>query len=128
MAKKILNIVETAYRATIEEQDDPILWLAQAMQNNGGDCTVLLRANAVNYAVRDQQVPALAFGAWKATHPPVITDDLKRLKDKGVNVLLVAEDAAARGLEPSDLIPGMTSVSKADLPRIFAGFDQVWYW
>jgi hypothetical protein len=36
MAKKSLNIVESAYRAVMKEQDDTILWLLATMQGAGG--------------------------------------------------------------------------------------------
>lgn len=128
MAKKILQVVETAYRATLEEQDDTVVWITHMLKGNGGDPTLLLRGNAVCYAVRRQDASGLSFGARKQTQPPRLADDVAKLIEKGVTVYTVDDDAAERGLEPRDLIPGLTSVSRAGLAGLFAQFDQVWHW
>ena len=125
---KALSIVESAYRATIEEQDDTIVWLNHAMKAAGADLGVLLRGNAVNYAVRGQDAAGLAFGAWRQTQPPRIADDIASLAGKGVTVYVVAEDLAERGLDARDLVPGLERVSRDGLPGLFAAHDQIWHW
>lgn len=128
MALKVLNIVETAYRATLEEQDDTILWISTAMKAAGADIDVLLRGNAVNYGVKGQDASGLRFGEKAQTHPPRLDDDVRRLIDKGAKVYVVADDVAERGLERTDLIEGLERVSRAGIAPLCADYDQVWHW
>jgi sulfur relay (sulfurtransferase) DsrF/TusC family protein len=125
---KVLNIIESAYRATIEEQDDTVVWLSHTLKAAGADLGVLLRGNAVNYAVRGQDAAGLAFGAWRQTQPPRIANDIAALPGKGVAVYVLAEDLAERGLEAGDLVPGLERVTRDGLPSLFAAHDQVWHW
>jgi sulfur relay (sulfurtransferase) DsrF/TusC family protein len=125
---KVLNIIESAYRATAEEQDDTIVWLTHAMKGAGADLSVLLRGNAVNYAAYGQNAAGLSFGGWRQTQPPRIADDLGLLVAKGVTVYVLAEDLAQRGLEARDLISGPESITRDKLPRLLAAHDQIWHW
>jgi sulfur relay (sulfurtransferase) DsrF/TusC family protein len=128
MALKVLNIVESAYRATIEEQDDTILWTSTALKGAGANVDVLLRGNAVNYGVKGQDASGLQLGAKKQTHPPQIEDDLQRLMDTGAKVYVVTDDAAERGLERTDLIGGLEPLSRSRIAKLCADYDQIWHW
>ncbi len=129
MAKKTLNIVESAYRAVMEEQDDTILWLLAAMQGAGAEHTVVLRGNAVNYAVAGQGAPGLTVGEWKQTQAPKMDRDVTDLIEKRkIPVYVVAEDLADRGIEHSELVPGVQMLSRTALPRLFAEYALVNHW
>lgn len=125
---KILNMIETAYRATLEEQDDTILWLTQMFKNAGADVSVVLRSNAVNYAVPGQDASGLSFGDIKMAHAPDISNDLQKMADSGVTVYLVEEDATERGLKDQDIMSAVKKVSRSALPELMDEHDQVWHW
>jgi sulfur transfer complex TusBCD TusB component (DsrH family) len=125
---RVLNIVECAYRATLEEQDDTIVWLTHAMKGAGADLGVLLRSNAVNYAVRGQDASGLRFGSAAQTQPPKLADDLGSLLKKSVSVYVVEEDLTDRGIQAASLIDGLERIKRRDLPALFERFDQVWHW
>ena len=128
MARKYLQIIETAYRATVEEQDDTCVWIAHAMRGGGADIGVLLRGNAVNYGCKGQDASGLAFGEKRQSHPPDLAGDVAGLIGKGVEVYVVEDDCAERGLERSDLIDGLKPVKRAGLAALLAGYDQIWHW
>jgi intracellular sulfur oxidation DsrE/DsrF family protein len=125
---KVLNIVEAAYRGTLEEQDDTIIWICHAMKGASADIDVLLRGNAVNYAVKAQDASGLAFGDAQQTQPPKLADDLAKLKAKGVKVYLVEDALSERGIATSELIDGTDLVPRRQLAQLFAEYDQVWHW
>ena len=125
---RILQIVESAYRGTLEEQDDTVVWITHAMKGAGAELGVLLRGAAVNYAVRAQDASGLAFGDKRQTQPPRVAFDLASLVAKGVEVRFVQEDAQERGIARSELVEGLIPVGAAELPRLLEAYDQVWCW
>jgi intracellular sulfur oxidation DsrE/DsrF family protein len=125
---KVLNIVESAYRATLEEQDDTVIWITHAMKSAGADLSVLLRGHAVNYGVEGQDASGLSFGEAKQTQPPDLAGDVAKLLEKGVDVYVVREDLADRGIDDGALIPGLQAVDRDAVASLFGKFDQVWHW
>lgn len=125
---KTLSIIETAYRATLEEQDDTVVWITHAMTGAGAELGVLLRGNAVNYAVRAQAVGPLSFGGRTQTNAPDVAGQVAGLVGKGVDVFVVQDDLEARGIDGAELIEGLKPISRNDLPGLLESHDRVWHW
>lgn len=124
---RILNIVETAYRGTLEEQDDTILWLSGALRNSGADVDILLRGNTVNYIV-PQQCPALIIGTTGIRHPARPSEDLGKLQQKGVTVFAVREDLDARGITTEGCIADVKIIPGEAIAGLLEDYGQVWHW
>ena len=98
------------------------------MKGAGADLDVLLRGSAVNYASKAQEVPPLSFGDRQQKNSPHIAEDVSGLIGKGIAVYIIDEDIDERGLADGDLIEGLTHVKRADVPKLFDGYDHVWAW
>ena len=125
---KTLNIIESAYRATLEEQDDTIVWISSALRGAGADVDVLLEGNAVSYAVQDQDASGLQLGTWSQQQPPDLPRDIAGLVERGARVFVVADDVAKRGLEGTDLVQGVASIKRIALPGLLEDYARVWRW
>jgi hypothetical protein len=125
---RVLQIVEHAYRATLEEQDDTVLWFTRAIRAAGAPADVLLCGPATNYAVRQQDASGLQVGAWTQRHPPAIDLEIARLIESGARVAALTEDLLERGIDKDSLIPGIDLVSRKSLAGLFAQYARVWKW
>lgn len=124
---RILNIIESAYRATLEEQDDTVLWLSRALKNAGADLSIVLRGNAVNYAVQ-QTCPELRIGRAAIEHPARPNEDLAKLQAKGAKIYVIQEDLDDRGIGAERCVAEAQPIGRADLVDLMEGHDQIWHW
>lgn len=125
---KTLQVLEIAYRATVEEQDDTIVWLTHAMTGAGGEFGLLLTGNAVCYAVEGQRAEALRLGAWRQSHPRDLSADVAALSARGVPVYAVEEDLEERGLLDAALVESLRVVARESLPGLLDEYPRVWKW
>lgn len=125
---KILQVIEQAFRVTVEEQDDAILWLTRSMLGAGAQLSVLLSGNAALYAVLQSRQPALTLGDWQQTEPADLRADVVGLVEADVPVYVVAEELAALGVANRPVVEGVCKVARRDLPQLYGQVDQVWHW
>jgi len=125
----LLCICDQGYRASIEEQDDTVVWMAHMLQRNEGTTTaLLLRGSAVNYANKAQQSVPVTFGGWTQGHPADFPRDLERFRADGGTVYVLDEDLKSRGLTADDLVDGVHTVQNAGLAGLVAEYDHVSFW
>src|SRR5690554_3434188 len=125
---KVLQVIDQAFRTTVEEQDDTILWLTQSMRGAGADLTVLLSGHGVHYAVQARRQPALVLGSWKQSEPAEIYRDIRRLVDAGVPVYAVRDDIGERGLQQSTVQDGVALIGRQEIADLYEQADQIWQW
>ena len=125
---KVLNILATGYRATLEEQDDTVLWISQAMQRAGADLDLLLRGAAANYVVEGQQVAPLSIGGRTQRHAPDVHAQVADLATRGAGIFVLREDLERYGLLASPRFDGARTIGADELPGLLAAYDRVWHW
>jgi hypothetical protein len=125
---KTLNIISSGYRATLEEQDDTVVWLTHALKEAGAEVDVLLRGAAANYVVQGQKARPLSFGARTQKHAPDVLGQVAALMERGVGVFVVAEELQRRGLTHAPRLPGAQLVPEAKVAELIGEYDRVWHW
>jgi hypothetical protein len=125
---RYLSVVETAYRATVEEQDDTGVWFTRAIQGAGAEVALLLCGDGVSYAQRGHNAGGLRFGTREVRIPPELDRDLEAMVGRGTRVYVVKEDLAVRGIPDDLLLPGLERVARAQIPRLFSDHDRILCW
>jgi sulfur transfer complex TusBCD TusB component (DsrH family) len=125
---KLLQVIEQAFRTTVEEQDDTIIWLTRSMRSAGANLSLLLVGHGVYYAVQKGRQPALTLGAWWQTEPAELSSDLKSLLKSGVSVYAAKEDIYERGLSELPVIKGVKVIDRNAIVQLYDQVDQIWHW
>ncbi|HEV8437149.1 MAG TPA: DsrE family protein [Methylomirabilota bacterium] len=127
MAKKILSILSHTEYGNLEDSDIGLFASAFAPVA-GQQMTLLLREDAVNYAVRGQDGTGIKIAGTPIQPGFLIETDLRSINQSNIPVFAIREDLEERGIEPNDLIEGVKLMSHQELGKLVDQFDSVWNW
>jgi len=127
MPKKILSVLAHTEYGNLEDSD--IGLFASAFSSVAGQSlTLLLREDAVNYAVRGQDGTGIRIAGAVVQPGFLIETDLKSVQQANIPVYVVREDLDARGVKKDELIEGVQLLSGRELGKFIDQFDTVWNW
>jgi sulfur transfer complex TusBCD TusB component (DsrH family) len=127
MSKKILSILSHTEYGNLEDSDIGLFASAFAPVA-GQQLALLLREDAVNYAVRGQDGTGIKIAGTPIQPGFLIETDLRSVNQSNIPVYVVREDAEERGIKPSELIDSVKLMSRKELGKLVDQFDSVWNW
>jgi hypothetical protein len=126
--KTSLAIVERAFRGTIEEQYGHIVWLSRIVRKMGGNTSLLLKGDAVLFAVSGQPRESLQIGNLIIGDLPHYESTLRAMREEGVPLFAFRPDLDRLGLDEGRLVTGVVPVGLQEWAGMCGGFDAIWYW
>lgn len=127
MPKKILSVLAHTEYGNLEDSDIGLFASAFAPVA-GHPMTILLREEAVNYAVRGQNGTGIKIAGAAVQPGFLIETDLRAVQGAKIPVYAVREDLEERGIKKDDLIEGVQLLSRNELGKFVDQFDTVWNW
>ncbi len=127
MPKNILSVLSHTEYGNLEDSDIGLFASAFAPVASQ-HLTLLLRDDAVNYAVRGQDGSGIKVAGAVVQPGFMIETDLKAVQQTKIPVFVIREALEARGIEPDELIPGVQLLSNNEFGKFVDRFDTVWNW
>jgi sulfur relay (sulfurtransferase) DsrF/TusC family protein len=127
MPKNILSVLSHTEYGNLEDSDIGLFASAFAPVANQ-HLTLLLREDAVNYAVRGQDGSGIKVAGTVVQPGFMIETDLKAVQQTKIPVFVIREALEERGIKPEELIPGVQLLSNNEFGKFVDRFDTVWNW
>jgi sulfur relay (sulfurtransferase) DsrF/TusC family protein len=129
MAETTLVIFEKPIYLCMEPVDPHLFATAFGVVETPVQVNVLLRDSAVTYAVERQDMKgAKVLGVDVQEFDTNPARVVRFMLEHGGRVYVVREDAEARGIAPTDLVPGVELISREETVGLIETHDAVMVW
>jgi sulfur relay (sulfurtransferase) DsrF/TusC family protein len=127
MTKKILSVLSHTEYGNLEDSD--IGLFASAFAPVAGNAmTILLREDAVNYAVRGQDGTGITIAGGRVQPGFLIETDIQSVQEARIPVYAFRDDLERRGIREEELVAGVKVIGRQEFGKLVDQFDTVWNW